>query len=117
MIILRWLISAVSLLIVAYIVPGFHIDSLWAALMVAFILGLVNAVIRPIILLLTLPLTILSLGFFILVVNALMLLIASSIVKGFVISSFGAALWGAIVLWLVSLAMNTLLKTTQEADS
>ncbi len=114
MLLLRWFLNAVALIMVSYIVPGFHVSSIYAALIAAVILGLINATIRPILLILTLPVTIVTLGLFTLVINALMILLASSIVKGFSVDSFGAALIGGLVLWLISFATNTLLLATKE---
>lgn len=105
-IILMWVINALTLLLVRNIVPGFYIESFYSALIVALVLGLVNAVIRPIILLLTLPINIVTLGLFTFVVNALMLSLVSTVVKGFSIDSFGTALTAAIILWLISFVTN-----------
>lgn len=113
MILLRWLLNAIALLLIANLLPGFHVDSFYAALIAALVLGLVNILIKPILLLLTLPITIVSLGLFTLVINALMLLLVSSVVKGFTIDTFGVAFLGAILLWLVSMAINILLTPKQ----
>jgi putative membrane protein len=113
--ILRWILNALALLLVAYIVPGFEVSSFYAALIAALILGLVNALIRPIILVLTLPVTIVTLGLFVFVVNALMLWIVSTIVKGISIDGFVPALMGAVVLWVVGLATNWLIKHAKES--
>ena len=110
MIILRWLLNTVTLLFVAQLVPGFVVETFWSALIAALVLGLVNAVIRPVLLILTLPINFLTLGLFTFVINALMLLLVSHIVKGFTITSFAAALVGGIVLWLVSLLTNQFLE-------
>ncbi len=107
---LRWLISALTLMLVAYYVPGITVMSFYAALIAALILGLINAVIRPLLVILTLPVNILSLGLFTLVINALMFWLASSVVKGFYVSGFMAAFWGALIMWLVSWAVSGLLK-------
>lgn len=109
-IVLRWFISAATLLLVAYLVPGFHVQGWYAAFIAAFLLGFVNAVVRPIVLLLTLPVNILTLGLFTLVVNAFMLWLVSSIVKGFEIAGFAPAFWGALVLWLIGWFVNNSLK-------
>jgi putative membrane protein len=95
--------SAIGLLIVSYIVPGFVIDSFWSAVIVAVILGLVNAFIRPLILLLTLPINIVTLGLFTLIINGLMLMLVAAIVPGFAVSGLWAAILASIVLWLVSM--------------
>jgi len=115
MLILQWIISALTLLIVSYVVPGFHVSSFWAALVTALILGLINLVIRPILLLITLPINLVTLGLFTFVINALMLLLASSIVKGFSIDGFMPALIGAILVWLVSMAEDALLGSSKKA--
>ncbi|MBP6859187.1 MAG: phage holin family protein [Candidatus Magasanikbacteria bacterium] len=106
--IFRWLVSAAALLLVAYLVPGVMVSGFYAALVAALILGLINALIRPVILLLTLPVNLLTIGLFTFVVNALMFWLASSVVKGFYVSGFWAAFWGALIMWLVSVAANSL---------
>ena len=103
---LRWLFSAISLMLVAYLVPGITVVSFFAALMAALVLGLVNALIRPVLILLTLPVNILTLGLFTLVINALLFWLASSIVKGFNVAGFWPAFWGALVMWLISWMLN-----------
>jgi len=109
--ILRWLISALSVMAAAYIVPGVSVANFWTALIAALVIGLVNALIRPLILILTLPVNILTLGLFTLVINALMFWLASSIVKGFDVANFKAAFLGALVYWLVSWLVNGLFGT------
>jgi len=101
MLLLRWIVSALSLLLVAYLIPGIEVSGIYIALIAALILGLVNAVIRPVLLLLTLPINVLTLGLFTFVINALMLWFVASFVEGFAVVGFSAALWGAVVLWLV----------------
>lgn len=105
---LIWLVNALALLIVSSLIPGFRIEGLFSALVVALVLGFVNAIIRPLVLLLTLPITIVTLGLFIFVINALMLLLVSSIVKGFTIEGFAPAFWAAIALWGISFLSNWL---------
>ncbi len=106
--ILRWVISAASVYVAAWLVPGVQIANAWSAFIAALIIGLINALIRPIILLLTLPVNLLTLGLFTFIVNALMFWLASSIVKGFDVTSFTAAFFGALVYWLVSWFVNGL---------
>lgn len=108
--VVRWLLGAAALMLVAYFIPGIAVNSFYAALVAALILGLINALIRPFILLLTLPINILTLGLFTLVINALMFWLASSIVKGFSVAGFWPAFWGALAMWLISWAVNSLLK-------
>ena len=106
----RLFINAVALLVTASVVDGIYIDGFVATLLAALILGAVNAVIRPIFLLFTLPLNVMTLGLFTLVVNALMLKLVSALAVGFVVSGFLAAILGALVLSLVSMGLTWLLK-------
>lgn len=105
---LTWLLAALALVITAYIVPGFGVTSFAAAAIAAIVLGLVNAIIRPILLLLTLPLTIVTLGLFLLVVNAITIWLAGVLTPGFTVTGFVPALLGSIVLTLVSSGLNFL---------
>ena len=108
---LRLILNAIALLLVSNFVPGVHIDSTFSAFIAAIILGIVNIVIRPILLLLTLPINLITLGIFTFVINALMLELVAAIVKGFTISGFTAAFSGAILLWLLSMVIDRLLIT------
>ncbi len=107
---LRWLISGASLLLVSYLVPGIQVDGFFYALIAAAVLGVLNAVVRPILILLTLPLTILTLGLFILIINGLMLLLLPSLIHGIHIQGFWPAFWGSLILtvigWLTSSFIN-----------
>jgi putative membrane protein len=102
----RMFISAISLWLAALVVPGMHLEGLLTVLGAALVLGIVNAFIRPIVILLTLPLTIITLGLFLLVVNAMMLGLVSAMFQGFSISGFWSAVFGAIFVsffsWLAS---------------
>lgn len=106
---LHWILSALSLIIVAHIVPGFYLSGFGAALVAAVIIGLINATLGAFLKLITLPLTIITLGLFWLVINALMLWIASALVPGFHIAGFGAAFIGAVVPMLVNFLFRALL--------
>ena len=106
--ILRWLLNTVALLVVAIVVPHFHYDSLLSVAIAAAVLGLLNAIVKPLLFILTLPLTIVTLGLFLLVLNAIMLELTAWLVPGFRIDSFGWAVIGALVLTLVSLVTNRL---------
>ena len=103
---LVWLINAFSLIAVAYLVPSVSVSSFTAAVVAALVLGLLNTVIRPILVLLTLPVTIVTLGLFIFVINGLLFWFAGSFVEGFVVAGFWAGVFGAIVYslgsWLLS---------------
>jgi len=99
---LTWALAAIALAITAYIVPGLAIASWQAAAVGAIVMGLVNAIVKPILTLLTLPLTILTLGLFLLVVNAISLSLVGYFTPGFTVSGFFPAVFGSIVLSLVS---------------
>jgi len=103
---LRWLLNTLALFLVVTIVPGFHYRS-WVSLAIAaLVLGLLNAIVRPIFFILTLPLTILTLGLFLIVLNAIMLELTAWLVPGFAIDGFGWACVGAVVLAIISLVTN-----------
>jgi putative membrane protein len=105
---LHWLLSALSLLIVARLIPGIQVSGFLTALLAALVIGLVNSTLGLILKVLTLPLTILTLGLFWLVINALMLELAAWLVPGFFVRGFLAAFLGAIVLSLVNLLLRYL---------
>ncbi len=107
--VVAWLISAVSLLIVGHIIPGFEVQSFGSALIAAVIIGLINATIGLFLKIVTIPLSILTFGIFLLVINALMLMFASSILSGFTVTGFWAAFFGAIVLAIVNMIIRGLL--------
>jgi putative membrane protein len=97
-----WLITAVSLLITAYFIPGFHVDGVGAAAIAAIVIGLANTIVRPVLSVLTFPITLLSLGLFSFILNALMIWLASVFSPGFRIDGFIPALTGSLVLSVVS---------------
>jgi putative membrane protein len=98
----HWLVVALSLWFAAYLVPGVHVASGTTLLLAALVLGLVNAIVRPILTIITLPLTILTLGIFYLVVNGVAFSLASMLVPGFSVDSFGSAILGALVVSVIS---------------
>jgi len=104
------IVSALAVLISAYILPGVKVDGFLTAVVVAVVLGIVNMFIKPVLLLLTFPLTILSLGLFYFVINALMVLLVSAIVPGFKVSGFFWALIFSLVLSIVSSFLSSLAK-------
>ena len=106
---LVWLINTLSLMAVAYLMPSISVSSFWAALVASLILGLVNAVIRPILIILTLPATILTLGLFIFVINGLLFWFVGSFIQGFVVAGFWWGVAGAIAYSIVSWALSALL--------
>ena len=100
----------VAILIISYLLPGMiRVDGVWVALVAAFILGIVNIVIRPILIFFTLPITILTLGLFLLVINGLMLWLVSAIVKGFQVSGFWGAVVGSLLISIVSWVLSRFL--------
>ena len=107
--ILVWILNAVALLIVAYILPGINVASFGSALIAALVLGLLNTLVKPVLILLTLPITVVTLGLFLLVLNALVFWFAGSILKGFQVDGFWWALLGAPVYSIVSGALASLL--------
>lgn len=122
--IIRWVISAVALFAAAWLLPGIHVDDTraWIAYAVmAIILGLVNAFIRPLLKLLTCPLILLTLGLFTLVINALTLLLAAGLANnvlgiGFYIDGFWPAFWGGIIVGIVSTLLNALIPDDDEME-
>lgn len=106
----RWLLGAGSIMLVGYLVPGVHVTGFWAALIAALVLGILNALLRPILIILTLPVTILTLGLFSLIINAGIFILVSTIVKGFTVDSFAAALVGSVVLWLINWGLSAITK-------
>ena len=105
---LTWLINALALLILPYIIPSIKIRGFGTALVVAVVLGLINTILRPVLVLLTLPVTIVTLGLFILVINALLFQFASWLLKGFEVSGFWAAFFGAILYSIISWILSAL---------
>jgi putative membrane protein len=103
------IVTAALLLLVSNLVCGVHVQGLGSALVGALVLGFVNAVVRPLMVLLTLPFTILTFGLFLLVVNALMLWLVAALVPGIRVQGFGAALLGSLVLTLLNLAVELLI--------
>jgi putative membrane protein len=103
---IRWLLNAVALAVVTSIVPGIHSDSVASTMIAALVLGILNAIVRPFLLLLTLPLNLLTLGLFTFVVNGAMLMMTGSLVRGFGVDGLGTAILGSLVLSFVSFLLN-----------
>jgi len=99
---IRWLINAATLWLIAYFINGIEVNSVLAALIAAAVLGIVNAILRPIFILLTLPITLLTLGLFIFLLNGFMLYLVGTLVRGFEVHGFWAAVFGALILSIVS---------------
>jgi putative membrane protein len=112
--IVNWLLSAVALLIVAYIVPGFYVGSFLAALVAAAVIGIVNATLGLFLKVITFPLTVITFGIFWIIINALMLKFASIFVRGFEVHTFFAAFVGAILLSLLNIIFHWLTPKREE---
>jgi putative membrane protein len=108
---INWLLSALAVWVVSRLIPGFHVTSAASALIAALVIGFVNATLGLVLKIITLPLTILTLGIFWFVINALMLEMATAIVPGFRIDTFASAFWGAIILSLVNMLFRWLAGT------
>jgi putative membrane protein len=104
--IFRWLLLACALLLVAYLYPGVTVASFGAAMLAAFVLGLLNTLLRPILVLLTLPVTLITLGLFLFVINATMFWLAARWLDGFSVSSFGAALIGSLIYSVIGIVID-----------
>lgn len=112
---LHWLLSAIALLIVAYYIPGFYVSGFFVALIAALVIGLINATLGTLLKILTFPLTIVTLGIFLLVINALMLMLAGALTPGFRVDGFGTAFIGAIILALLHMLIRWILEPKKEA--
>jgi len=107
---LAWLVNTLALIAVAYLMPSITVSSFGAALIAALVLGLVNAVVRPVLVLLTLPVTILTLGLFIFVLNGLLFWMVASWLEGFHVAGFWSGVFGAILFSLVSWLLSALVQ-------
>ena len=112
-ILLSWVISALVILSASYLLPGVEVENFTAALVTALVLGIINALIKPLILLLTLPITLLTFGLFALVINALMILLADNLIPGFRVDGFLWALAFSLVLSLINAFLNNFNKRAQ----
>lgn len=110
-ILVRWIISALAVMLVAYLVPGITVDNFVAALLVALVLGFANAFVRPILVWLTLPITVLTIGFFVLIINAFLFMLTASFVPGFHVDGFWPAFFGSIFLAIIGWAVNSTFRT------
>jgi len=107
--VIRWLTTALGIGVAAQVLPGIQVDGLWPTVVAALLLGLANVTLRPFLLLLTLPLTVLTLGLFALVVNGAMLALVASLVKGVHVAGFGSAILGAVIISVVGSLLTWLL--------
>lgn len=107
---LHWLLSAIALLLVSRVVPGFVVQGLVPALIASLVIGLLNATFGLFLKIVTFPISILTLGIFLLVINGLMIMLASGIVPGFHVRGFVPAFWGAVVLALLGMIIRAVVK-------
>lgn len=105
---LVWLINAFAVYVTASLLGGIYIKNFWAAIIVALVLGLINAIVKPILVFFSFPFIIVTLGLFLLIINALMLLLAATLVDGFTVSNFGWAVLGSLVISLVSWMLSSM---------
>ncbi len=105
-VLLRWIAFALVIMFTAWIIPGISVENFWAALIVAVVLGIINAFIKPALQLVTLPINVLTLGIFGLILNALLLMFAGWVSPGFEVDGFLSAFFGSIVISLLSLGIN-----------
>ena len=112
--ILKWLLAACALLLVAYLYPGVQIQSFTSALIAAAVIGLFNTLLRPVLVVLTLPVTVVTLGLFLFVINALMFWAASGVLAGFSVTGFGAALLGSLIYSALMLVVDAALKSMRQ---
>jgi putative membrane protein len=113
-VIIKWLCLTAAVMVTAYLMDGIHVDGFANALGTAAVLGVLNVILRPILFVLTLPITILTLGLFTFILNALMLKIASGLIPGFSVVGFWTAVFGALVISIVNWILNTLIRDTEK---
>jgi putative membrane protein len=106
----QWLLYAIALMVVSKIVPGFHVAGLWPALIASLVIGLLNATLGLLLKIITFPISIITFGIFLLVINGLMILLASHIVRGFIVRGFGPAFWGGVVLAILGMVIRAVVK-------
>jgi len=104
--IVKWLLSAIAIMITAYLLPGVSVESFWAALIIAVILAVFNAILKPVLVILTIPITILTLGLFLLVINAIIILLTDAMIAGFAVSNFWWALAFSVIMAILGSLFN-----------
>ena len=115
-ILIRWLTSTGAIILASYLLNGIHVEGFLAAFLAAAMLGILNALFRPIALLITLPINILTLGFFTFVINAAMLKMASALISGFDVHGFWTAVFGSLIISVVSFGINVLISEKGQVD-
>lgn len=110
MLLVRWIVMTLAVMLVANVVPGIAVRDFYTALIVALVYGLLNAIVRPLLLILTLPINLLTLGLFTFILNALLFWLVARIVPGFNVAGFAPAFWGALILWAVSYLTSAMVR-------
>jgi putative membrane protein len=113
---LLWILNAVALLAVTYLLPSIQVSGFGAALLAALVLGFINTLVRPLLAILTLPITLLTLGIFYLVLNGLLFWLASALIPGFSVAGFGSAVFGAILYGVIAWALSALIPNQKGMD-
>jgi putative membrane protein len=113
---LLWILNAVALLAVTWLLPSIQVSGFGAALLAALLLGFINTLVRPVLAILTLPITLLTLGIFYLVLNGLLFWLASALLPGFQVAGFGSAVFGAILYGVIAWALSSLIPDQQTRD-
>lgn len=108
--IIKWILSAIAVLIAAYLLPGVDVENFWAALIVAVVLAIMNATLKPLLVILTIPITVVTLGLFLLVINAIIILLIDAIIAGFHVSNF----WWALAFSLIISILGALFDDVAE---
>ena len=103
---IRWLISAFGIWVADWLVEGIHVENFWYAILAAIVIGLINSIIKPILMLISLPFILLTFGLFLVVINAVLLLVAGDIVPGFSVVGFWPAVWGSLIMSTISWLLN-----------
>jgi putative membrane protein len=114
---IHWVLSALALMLVAHLVPGFHVRNFWIALIAAVAVGFINATLGALLKFFTFPITVLTFGIFLLFINALMLEVAAALIKGFYINSYWHALEGAAILAVLHMVIEWMLKAPQKREA
>ena len=104
--IINWFIATLAIIITAYLLPGVSVDGFFAAMVAALVLGLVNAFLRPVLFILTLPITVVTLGLFTLIINAFLIMLTHWLVPGFTVANFWWAILCSIILWFINFALS-----------
>jgi putative membrane protein len=108
--IIRLLITALGVILTSYLLPGVHVENFLSAIVLALLLALLNVTLKPILIIITIPVTFLTLGLFLLVINALMILLADAIMPGFVVDGFWWAVLFSVVLWIINSLLRNLVR-------